>query len=199
MRNIPYEEAKGLPPSNAVSSYNLVLTGFGLAYLKPKLYQSSPGWDQDDSLQFREQGKLVFGNIKFVDTENDTDSIIINAVLMDVSQDKNVIVTNIQGRDGSVKEYISDSDYNIVFRGVIVSSGSNTYPTADVDKLLNICKKKKSIPVISPFLQMFGISNIVIIGDAFPQKEGFNNTQLFEIRALSDDPINIRIKKDGKS
>ena len=118
---------------------------------------------------------------------------------MDVNQDRNIIVTNIQGRDGSVKEYISNGDYNVMLRGAIVQVDANSYPGTEVERLHNILKQKFSIPVVSGFLNQFGIRNLTIQSFSFPQKEGFNNTQLFEIRAVSDDDINVRLNKDGST
>ena len=194
-----FEEAKGLPPANPSPAYNLVLSGFGLSALKAKFYSFPEGQETttpDKQLQFRDKG-LVFGAVQFTDI--DGLDMVISSVLMDVTQERNIIVTNIQGRDGSVKEYISNGDYTVVLRGAIVQVDANSYPKTEVERLHNILKQKISIPVVSGFLDQFGIRNLTVLSFSFPQKEGFNNTQLFEIRAISDDEINVRIKKDGNT
>ena len=194
-----FEEAKGLPPANLVGSYNLILSGFGLSLLKPKFYSLPTGQETttpDKQLQFRDK-QLVFGAVQFTDI--DGAEMVISSILMDVNQDRNIIVTNIQGRDGSVKEYISNGDYNVMLRGAIVQVDANSYPGTEVERLHNILKQKFSIPVVSGFLNQFGIRNLTIQSFSFPQKEGFNDTQLFEIRAVSDDDINVRLNKDGST
>jgi hypothetical protein len=193
------EEAPGLP-ANTLPAYNLVLSGFGLSLLKPKFYRNDAGHEvtvPDKQLDFRDKATLVFGAIQFTDV--DGLPFIISSVLMDVSQDKNIVITNIQGREGSVKEYISNGDYNVVLRGAIVQVDGNSYPQTDVERLHAILQLNTSLPIVSGFLNQYNIRNLVVLGFSFPQKEGFNNTQLFEIRAISDDEINVRIKKDGST
>ena len=45
--------------------------------------------------------------------------IDLDTVLITVSQGKNIITTNIQGKSGTVKEYVSDSDFIINVQGVL--------------------------------------------------------------------------------
>ena len=113
--------------------------------------------------------------------------------LITIQMNKNIIETVIQGKDGSVKEYISDGDYNINIKGVFTEAGG-VYPEEDVNKLKEICQAKASIPIISAWLQQFDITDIVIKNYSFPQKEGFYNTQLFEIIAASDSPVELFIQ-----
>jgi len=53
----------------------------------------------------------------------------IDTVLMTVSQSKNIITTQIQGKTGTFKEYVNDGDFMIDVRGLLVSSNPNVYPT----------------------------------------------------------------------
>lgn len=116
--------------------------------------------------------------------------LTLDLVLLTVSNDKNIIKTVIQGRNGTVKEYISDGDYQIELKGII-SNKDNVYPKETIQKLINILKIPSEIPVISDYLQLFGINYVVIVPSNFPQIEGFRNQQEFTITMLSDEPINL--------
>ena len=49
--------------------------------------------------------------------------IIISTVLMQVSQEKRIVKTPIQGRDGTIKQYIGLGDYKIKCTGIIAAQG----------------------------------------------------------------------------
>jgi hypothetical protein len=118
--------------------------------------------------------------------ENEPNAFLINTVLMEVTQTRNVIVTPIAGGNGTIKEYIGDGDYQIKMRGYIESSNPNKYPIED----MNIFKKYLSAPVplevVSNYLRIFDIDKIVILDYNFPQTEGRRNLQFFEITAISE-------------
>ncbi len=121
------------------------------------------------------------------------DTVRFDMVLIEVSQTKNIVTTGVVGRNGTIKEYICDGDYEIKIRGAVVSQ--NAYPEEAVRNFIKILLVPKEIKVISDFLRLFNIYNIVITDYTFGQKEGFKNLQFFEITALSDAPENL-IKDD---
>lgn len=120
--------------------------------------------------------------------------VYLGEALVSVSQVKNVIATPVVGRNGTIKEYVSDGDFAIKIQGVLVSSDSH-YPKEAFADLLNVLKKPDAIAVTSWFLQQFGIFNLVITDYACPQAEGFENMQPFEISALSDTPIELVLQE----
>lgn len=196
----PLKQA-GIEIANPIKAYNIILESFGLSYLKPKVYDLVQGHDTAQDKPALSYGSLlgtpIFSYITLTDPNSRQDTITVYSCLMEVTMDRNIVVTNIQGRNGSVKEYISDSDYNVVIRGAIVSGFNNVYPVGPIELLTKkLLTLNTSLEVVSPFLSHFDIHNLVVTGYAFPQREGYNDMQVFEIRALSDDPVNIRIKKD---
>jgi len=116
--------------------------------------------------------------------------VTLDLVLLTVNQTKNIVKTTIQGRNGTVKEYVSDGDYAIELKG-IVSDPNNYFPQEMIQNLIYICQISAEIPVISDYLSMFGIYNVVIETYHFPQEEGFNSQQEFTINMVSDNLINI--------
>jgi hypothetical protein len=127
------------------------------------------------------------------------EGIVMQTVLVDVSMSKNIVKTSIQGRDGTVKEYISKGDYIINMTGNIVGqTKGNTiegigqvFPKIDTEKLIKICEVPEAITITSEFLQLFGINEVVIEDYKFAEKEGFRNMQPFQISMSSDTPINL--------
>ena len=104
---------------------------------------------------------------------------------------KNIIKTAIQGRNGTVKEYISDGDYDITLRGMLTSQNASQYPLEEFNRLLKLCELNEALTIVSDYIQLFGIYDIVIDSSSFPQREGFQNTQLFELKCVSDKPIEL--------
>ncbi len=120
------------------------------------------------------------------------DEIKFDTVLFEVSMAKNIISTAIQGRDGKIKEYISDDDYSISIKGVMTAP-NNTFPLDDFISMIKIVKAPVPLKVNSWWLEKFGIYNIVIMSYNFNQRAGRFSEQSFEITALSDTPIELNI------
>ena len=119
------------------------------------------------------------------------DSLRLNEVLITVSQQKNIVKTQVAGRSGTVKEYIADGDYAIQVQGFLVNANPNIRPKDRIETLLQICKAKASVKAYSNFLNLFGISDLVIESYNFPQKAGFWNVQPFELTCVSDVPFEL--------
>lgn len=133
-------------------------------------------------------GSLIWSDLRL---RYDDIDIYFNTVLFNVSQTKNIVATAIQGRDGTIKEYISDGDYEIDVKLLIVNDQSKIYPVDRVNEVISLLRVKDSIEVISPFLQAFNIFNVVITDYKALSREGFLNTQPFEINMISDNPIEL--------
>jgi len=150
-------------------------------------------------------GKPIFSNLVLkardyynndnvlIDTwEND---IVLDTVLFDVSQTKNIITTQVQGRNGTIKEYISDGDYSLNIKGLLVSNVNNQFPYTQYDELLKALKCNTEIKVESWILKdLWNIEYIVIQNYDILQEVGKQTTVPFEIQALSDVPTEIILK-----
>lgn len=135
---------------------------------------------------------ITFTGGSYTDQNNNTvnfSSLNIEQVLITVRNTKNIITTTLQGRNGTVKEYISDGDYTIRIEGMIYGNGMNNYPELDVQNLINICLAPQSINVVSSFLKMFNVEDIVIESYDIEQQEGVRNCQPFTLYCLSDVPL----------
>jgi len=124
-----------------------------------------------------------------------------------VNQEKNIVTTPMQGRDGTVKEYISDGDYSISVDAAVSSyvidqkgqsdyNDSHAYPLSQLEDVIAMLKIKDSLEVQSDFLRLFEIDNVVVKTYGMVQ-ETHSNRQAFNIQMLSDSPYEIKIQEDA--
>lgn len=191
--------------SNRISTH--LLKGKGISVLKSALmqkpviateqeigrsYLNTPIYDNMVIQPYEYSIKTIDANGNTVTETTEYRGIRVDTVIFDVSQTKNIVTTQVQGRSGTIKEYISDGDFIISARGAIVNE-DNIYPERDVKTLINICKVPDALKITSPFLNnIFGIQEVVIMNYRLNQSEGFRNLQLFELTLQSDIPIQLR-------
>lgn len=134
---------------------------------------------------------LYFPEGSYTDAETGNtiayDALHINGVLMVVNQSKVIVKTQIQGKNGTVKEYISDGDFTINATGTITSD-NNVYPETELQALAEICRVPQTLEVVSTFLnEYFDIDFVIIENYSVSQKRGSRNEVDFTISMISDD------------
>lgn len=114
-------------------------------------------------------------------------------VLFNVSQKRNIVTTKIQGRNGSIKEYIADEDFEITIKGTIPGE-NGVFPITAVTQLMGICKATQALKINSAYLNtIFGIYNIVVSSYSMDQAAGKISEFPFTITAVSDSPIELKL------
>lgn len=128
---------------------------------------------------------------------------IFNECLISLNMEKNIVTTALQGRNGTIKEYISDGDYNITIDAgisnyTIDQDGEHNidYPIDAVAELKNILCLPETLEVQSDFLEIFGIKSAVVKSFDL-QQETHSNRQSINIQMLSDEPYEIRLKEEN--
>lgn len=132
-------------------------------------------------------GNLVYSNLILEGT------LKINDCLLTVAQMKNVVVTPISGRNGTIKEYINKGDYEIRAQGQIVADFGNFFPTAKIREFRRICELEREVVVSSAFLNHFNITNVVIMDFVINERFATRNSVPFDLVMLSDEPIEIKV------
>lgn len=116
--------------------------------------------------------------------------VTIDNAIIEVTQRKNIVKTQIQGRNGTIKELVSMGDYEISIRGGLQNyerSEQGLYPIELATDLRKICESTQALHIMSKFLsEVFDVTFIVIESFTVPQVEGMRNIQPFSISALSD-------------
>jgi hypothetical protein len=163
--------------------------------------------DADDVTEYSAYGTPIFMPIHLGDSSKSNGLIEWNAravnqlkllcCVVDISQTRNIVKTEIQGRDGTVKEFISNGDYQINIKGILSNDvytpnrtkptkGNRKYPIDAVAHLNEICKAPTAIPIEHRLLYELGIYDIVIESFSFPATPGRTNIQTFELNCISD-------------
>ena len=179
------------------TSPDLIIRSFGLQFLQAEIYKGRiPIAVRDEPITTRtsQLGKAIFSDLQFVEIGG-FKHIPIDIVLYDVRQAKNIVKTDIIGRDGSPKEYIGESDFEITIRGVICGD-NGVYPFDRVSNLVEFLRQKTSLGIVSQYLNnIFDINEIVVREYAFEQAEGSQSHQKFEIMCWSDKPVEVLIRE----
>ncbi|GEM_PF-2884346 len=119
--------------------------------------------------------------------------IRLDAVLLEIERENNIIVTDIQGRANSVIEYVGSKSAKIHVYGTMLADIPGVYPEADVAELMRALQSNKALRIESWFLAMAGIYNLVVNKDSIKQEAGSQEYQKFEFDAIADSPIILKI------
>lgn len=112
-----------------------------------------------------------------------------------VTLEKNIVQTALQGRNGTIKEYVNDGDYQVEIAAALTSE-CDQYPKEELQKLMSFLKTNDSLLVDeNSFLGLFGITNLIVKSYGFNQ-ETHSNRQTFTICCLSDTAYEIKLKQD---
>lgn len=119
------------------------------------------------------------------------EGIELTEILLTVTQSKNIIRTPLNGRDGTVKEYISNGDYSISVEGFIVSEQPLKKPTEQIKSLQTFLELKQSLDIGSEFLSQLGITQVVVNDYSFHEIQGSINQVALRISLWSDTEFKI--------
>lgn len=161
---------------------------------------------QDKALYYSELGTPVLSDITLGDRVNGANNtwmdsagversfepVTMAAVLLTVAQQKKIVSTEIQGRDGTVKEYIGLGDFEIAINGIITGK-NGVHPREVVRQLKNVLDAPVAIVVSSWYLQNLDVHNVVVSSYEIGQEEGGYSYQKFTIRCLSDAPFELKV------
>lgn len=122
--------------------------------------------------------------------------LVINDATVNISKQKEIVKTSLVGRVGTIKEYITDGDYQVDISIGIVSVDENNelldqYPETAMNVLREVLEVNEALEISSTFLDIFGINKIVVTGFSAKQMT-FANRQIVEVSALSDDDYVIQ-------
>ena len=125
-------------------------------------------------------------------TVNIVSPFTFDTSLIEINQTKNIVKTVIAGTNGSVKEYMSEGDFIINLKGVIVGDVANQRPDVTrLNSLVAYLKAPLSIPISCHFLEELNITSVVIESYKLGQREGARNIIDIEINMLSDSVIEL--------
>ena len=135
-------------------------------------------------------GRPVFSDLILQRDKNDSDRIEMINALITVTQKKNIIQTSVTGRPGSVIEYVSMPGYDITIDGLLIG---DEYPRQQAEALIRILNEAQSLQVISEYLAMFSVYNVVVKKYDFYQNQK-QTTQKFKLILISDEQLELTIE-----
>lgn len=153
-------------------------------------------------------GSFIFGDLDKPNANNYVDQfgekksftpLQFHECTFNISQTRNIITTTVQGFNGTVKEYVSDGDFQIAIDGVLsgVYNGksfesSTKYPVGLVNSLIRAIQIPSAIPVSNNILSsIFNINYVVVTSYSFPRNTAGMNYQRFQLNLISDRPVEI--------
>lgn len=108
--------------------------------------------------------------------------------LVNVSSDKNLVLTQVTGRDYSRKELVSNGDIHFSVSGHITSNIPDIYPSKEVQKFRQIMRYRGIVDVNNEILDQWGISKIVIQSFNLPTTEGNKAIQDYSFECVGIQP-----------
>lgn len=127
---------------------------------------------------FKADGYQVVSELRFVD---------IHAIVS-VNSNHNVVLTKVQGRDFSRKEFVSGGDLNITVNGKIVADFPDIYPKEEVEKFVEFMQHKGIIQVSNTLLARHGVKEILVLSYSMNQVEGCRNVQPYSFTCVGIEP-----------
>lgn len=119
-------------------------------------------------------------------------NIKLECVIIEVSQNKRIILSDVNGMDGAVVEFISNQNYQINF-SVLIGGDKNGYPLNAVSELQTWLNQPFPFEVHNALLNRLGISDVVCTNYIISPSPGFENIQKFEIQCISDGAVELKL------
>ena len=167
--------------------------------------------EQEETERYSYLGTPVFSNLEipegiYLDNKGNTINfagIRFDTALMNVTIEKNIVRTAINGLNGTVKQFISLGDYSVDVQAILIGqtdsnnsgfevSATDRVPETEIRKLNKILQVPQEIEVISEFLDFFDISTVVMTGGNVSQREGYRDSVFANFGLLSDTPIELK-------
>ena len=195
----------------------LMVPGVGTAILKPKLFRPNVkimGEEglafQGDAGQYGYDKKSLFGTpiydivtfqaFTYTDEngkEVNNSAFDLELAIVEINKPRNIVKTQIMGRNGTVKEYMSDDDYQISITGSFLNKYAYRSPEDLMRYFDQITKAPIELKVVSNFLSYFEIFTIVIENSRIKQREGARNIVDYELQCVSDTPFEIQSENES--
>ncbi|MDR2914008.1 MAG: DUF6046 domain-containing protein [Tannerella sp.] len=130
-----------------------------------------------DSKTGKIESNSTYGLVTFIDLQPE----------VQVSSKNNIVLTTVQGRDYTRKEFISGGDLEISISGKITSKYPDVYPEAEISKFLKLMRYKGVICCDNTVLRQFNIERLIVLNYSFPAS-GYRNIQPYTLSCVAVEP-----------
>lgn len=139
----------------------------------------------------------IISNTGITSVISGNESFDLSFPVITVSASKNIVKTELTERTGTFKELISQGDWQITIRGLLINT-INDFPESQFMQLINLWKTDVPISIKSPLTDMLlihadrnGSDQVVIESIDFPPTIGVQHVKGYEIKLVSDAPFNL--------
>ncbi len=165
--------------------------------------QGNPNFSKDDFLGVVISETLSLSYTDISKTPPVKTEVTFNECLVTLNLPKNIVTTALQGRNGTIKEYVANDDYQITLEAAIdsyvgqeQSENRFAYPKEAIKELVKLLTMPVELVVTSEFLGMFEIDSVVVKDFGMTQ-ETHTNRQSISIQLLSDETYEIKLKNEN--
>ncbi|MBN8220685.1 MAG: hypothetical protein J0L53_07155 [Spirochaetes bacterium] len=110
---------------------------------------------------------------------------------------KNIVITEIPGGNGTVKEQISHPDYEFTIEGIYAEKNNKAVLQA-FENLIFIWNERKSLPILCTLTDKIGVEKIALQGFEFGPEKGKPSVIRFKFDVISDNSIDLKKElRDG--
>ena len=131
-----------------------------------------------------------YGEVAFIDLQP----------MVQVGSKNNIVMTQVQGRDYTRKEYVSGGDLEVSINGKITSKYPDVYPEAEVSKFLKLMQFKGVIDCENTILRQFKIEKLIVLNYSLPTTD-CRNVQPYSLSCVAVEPsesIELKIAEQEK-
>lgn len=148
-------------------------------------------WDDDTMTGEGQRQSSLSGSLFAMPLKIGDYKFVIDPIIS-VSSSREIVRTIMPGFAGTIKEVISDDDYRITMRGLIINEDNDDYPYEQVAELDALKRTTSALKVENKLLNLcFGVKQIVVESMEFEGAEGMQSMQTFVISALSDRDVEL--------
>lgn len=143
-----------------------------------------------DNKNCKIQPNSQYGLVTFVDLQPQ----------VQVSSKNNILLTTVQGRDFTRKEYISGGDLEISINGKITSKYPDIYPESEVSKFLRLMQYKGVLDCDNTILKQFGITQLIILNYTLSPGD-YRNIQPYSLSCVAVEPaeaVQLKLAEEEK-
>lgn len=143
--------------------------------------------------------------------KNDSNGMYFPEAVVNISRARTIVATPVINGKGTVKEMITDGDFELSISLAVVSSNdsgefeaktmpfySDVYPDRGVEKLRKLLDEPNRLEVVSDFLKLFDLDGGefgIVVKSYSVNQETHTNRQVFSITAVSDYDYNLLIEE----
>lgn len=143
--------------------------------------------DYDGSEQGEVTGELGLPVFQIATFKARQQALTLKDILIDVSLNRNIVKTPINGLHGTIKEFISNGDYEITIRGFLIGSNPYKAPEKEIRQFRQFfTEQTRQLAVEAKLLDCLGIYSLVVENWQLQQIPTMPNVRAFELKCISD-------------